>query len=138
MRIVAKASLFRSTVVFLAILLGSGAATAGVTSIDVDPNADLSPQRDEATINGSIGCDLAEAVDLVVYVIQTGGRLLNIGIANDNVTCADQGGNFSAAFSIPVPAIDGLNYRPGPATVLVKANSTSNTYEKGFKTKLQP
>lgn len=139
MRTICKGFVFKGVLTLVVVLLASRVASAAVTSIDVDPNADLNPQRTEATINGSIGCDSAETVAVLIYVIQTAGRLLNIGIFSGTATCVDQGGgNFLGGFSIVVPAIDGLKYRPGPATVVVKATDATNDYEKGFKTKLLP
>jgi hypothetical protein len=133
-----RVSKFGPLVALLAILLTGGVATAAVTAIDVDPTADLNQQKTVATITGSIECDAAATVNILVYVIQTGGRLLNIGIYSGSTACADQGGTFAGDYSIDVPAIQNLHYKAGPATVIVKANDGTSDYEMGFKTKLHP
>jgi hypothetical protein len=136
-----RISKFGLLIALLAILLSGRMATAAIITIDVDPTADLTQGRSVATITGSIECDVAAAtVNILVYVIQTGGRLLNIGIYSGSTACAGPvGGPYSGDFSIPVPAIQGLQYKSGPATVIVKANDGSGTdYEMGFKTRLHP
>jgi hypothetical protein len=82
---------------------------------------------------------------MTVYIFQSVGRLINIGIGTAAFTCS--GG--SDVSTVDVSAIPGLKFQPGPATLLVSIAITSpddgdpttpetTTFSNGAKVKLHP
>jgi hypothetical protein len=80
---------------------------------------DLSADRTSATVSVSAQCDpLTQGASgtLSVYILQSVGRLINIGIGNGTVTCD----NTATPQDVTVNAISGLTFQPGPATMLIR------------------
>jgi hypothetical protein len=95
---------------------------------------DLSDLRDSAEILVTVDCLASTTTGQIntatvsVYIFQSVGRLLNIGTGTypppppppllpvEPLTCGD--GTESAI--VTVKAIPGLNFQPGPATILIK------------------
>jgi hypothetical protein len=135
MRCLPKFSLFRSTIALVGVLLIAGAAVADITSLAIDLTGDLSPDRTQATISGTVQCTATESATITVHVYQPSGRLLNIGVGTGSpVTCT--GG--SDIWTVQATAIPGLKFKPGPTTVVVSASTASATTEVGAKVNLHP
>jgi hypothetical protein len=129
-----------------AVLFTAGAAVAADPTVTVDPNGDLNgPPRNVATVSITTQCTLDDTVAMTVYIFQSVGRLINIGIGTAAFTCS--GG--SDVSTVDVSAIPGLKFQPGPATVLVRiaitgpdpadATKTVTTFsDTGAKVKLHP
>jgi hypothetical protein len=106
------------------------AAAAGqsqaATELSVSGSGDLAPNRGSAVIPISIQCDQAtgqgesKTASLTVYLFQSVGRLINIGVSKASDTAAPQCTGNSAIVNVEVFGIPGLKFQPGPATVLIK------------------
>ena len=104
---------------------------------------DLSPDRTSATVTVTVQCDSAiETATLSVYIFQPSGRLLNIGIGNPPVTCTNPA--IDQEIVVTVNAIQGLAFKPGPATLLTRLTTVNTTTleqtvsESGFRVDLHP
>jgi hypothetical protein len=99
-------------------------AFADTNSLQIDGNGNLSHSRNSATLTGTIACDAGESGTLTVHIYQSVGRLINIGTGNvASVTCNGNSGVWSAT----VNAIPGLQFQPGPATVVVRSVTSMTT-----------
>ncbi len=66
-------------------LAGAGSASAAVTSISIDPTAQLSPGRQAVALSGSITCSQAEFVSLQGQLLQ--GQTRAAGTFGGSVMC---------------------------------------------------
>jgi hypothetical protein len=139
---------FRLAMALAAVLFTAGAAVAADPTVTVDPNGDLNGPRTIATVSITTQCTLAtgQSAAMTVYIFQSVGRLINIGIVNNLVPTCDGTDQVSL---VDVSAIPGLKFQPGPATVLVSIAITSpddgdpatpetTTFSSGAKVKLHP
>jgi len=136
---------FKAAVVLAAVLFTNGAAVAADPTVTVDPNGNLNGPRDIATVSITTQCTLAtgQSAAMTVYIFQSVGRLINIGVANLVPTCG-------TGQDVDVSAIPGLKFQPGPATLLVSIaitttdtattppTTTVTTFSTGAKVKLHP
>jgi hypothetical protein len=132
-------------IALMAILLSSEVVSAVTNDLTVDPTADLASNRTEATVTGVIECTKGTSsgtASITVYIFQSVGRLLNIGIESLATPLNCTGEGFSDPWQVTVNAISGLRFQPGPATVIVKVATAVDgiadpaTTEKGFKVRL--
>ncbi len=137
---------FKAAVVLAAVLFTAGVASAA-TTVTVDPDGDLNGPRTIATVSITTQCTLgvSDTAAMTVYIFQSVGRLINIGVVNAVPTC-DGTDHVSL---VDVSAIPGLKFQPGPATLLVRvaitgpdpadATKTVTTFSDfGAKVKLHP
>jgi hypothetical protein len=136
---------FRLAMALAAVLFTAGAAVAADPTVTVDPNGNLNGPRDIATVSITTQCTLAtgQSAAMTVYIFQSVGRLINIGVANLVPTCG-------TGQDVDVAAIPGLKFQPGPATLLVSIAITTTdtattppttivtTFSTGAKVKLHP
>ena len=136
---------FRLAMALAAVLFTAGAAVAAEPTVTVDPNGNLNGPRDIATVSITTQCTLesGQSAAMTVYIFQSVGRLINVGIVNLVPTCDGIGQD------VAVSAIQGLKFQPGPATLLVSIAITSpddgdpttpetTTFSNGAKVKLHP
>jgi hypothetical protein len=122
----------------LAVVLFSAGAVAADTT--VDPNGDLNGPRTVATVSITTQCTSGDTAALTVYIFQSVGRLINIGIGNAAPTCTT---GVDVVSSVDVAAIPGLKFQPGPATLLVHTETddglgTITKSDSGAKVTLKP
>ena len=131
-----------------ALLLTSAASPALAATIGVTGDGDLSPDRTSAELTITVQCDApvnvgdTKTTTLSVHLLQSVGRLINIGIGSEPITCD---GN-QANVIVDVNAIPGLKFQPGPATVVLRlteattdstgATTPTTTTESGAKISL--
>ena len=108
-------------------------------------SGDLSPDRTSVTVTVAAQCDsLTQGTEgsLSVYIFQPSGRLLNLGLGSDTVTCDNPVTVQSK--DVVVNAVDGLAFKPGPATLLIRFTTTDQTTgdavvsESGARIDLRP
>jgi hypothetical protein len=132
-------------IALMTVLLSGEVVSAVTNDLTVDPTADLASNRTEATVTGAIECTKGTTdgtASITVYIFQSVGRLLNIGIESlaTPLNCTD--GGVADPWQVTVNAISGLRFQPGPATVIVKVQTAVDgvpdpiTTEKGFKVRL--
>jgi hypothetical protein len=133
----------------------ASAPVDAATSVGVSGTGDLAANRASAELTLSVQCDgpanegELKTATLTIYLFQSVGRLINIGVGTGPVTCDGNSGNET----IDVDAIPGLKFQPGPATVLIKLTeqttiqgqtpetqtvTNSTTTESGGKVNLRP
>ena len=96
---------------------------------------DLSPARDSVVVKIPVDCDAVpvgstdtKSEALSVKIFQSVGRLLNIGTASVSSTLLQPICTGSPTeIEVTVKAIPGLNFQPGPATILIKLTETTTT-----------
>lgn len=134
-----------------ALLLTSAAVPALAATIGVTGTGDLSPNRTSVELTITLQCDApvnvgdVKTATLSVHLLQSVGRLINIGIGSDPTIICD--GN-QANVIVDVNAIPGLKFQPGPATVVLRlteattdvnnATAPAITTESGAKISLRP
>jgi len=144
MGVVSKLPLFRPTVALLVILLTGGVASAVTNDLTVEAT-DLEQNRTAAKVTGRIECTTGTTTgtaNMTVYIFQSVGRLLNIGIGTIDSPVNCSGAGASDSWEVTVNAIEGLRFQPGPATVLIRVETTVDgtveaPSEKGFKARLK-
>jgi hypothetical protein len=114
---------FRGLVTLLAILLSNGLATAATEVTNVQPNADF--QNDTIVVDASVDC--AAVGDLVVFEA-TQGQGRHTAIAVFELPCTSIA-TVPGPFSLPV--FEGLKFRSGPFTLLVRIFNADGTFAKG-------
>src|SRR3990170_1615702 len=135
---------FRLAMALAAVLFTAGAAVAAAPTVTVDPNGHLKTgpngPRTVATVSITTQCTFDQSATLTVYIFQSVGRLINIGIGTAAFTCS--GG--SDVSTVDVSAIPGLKFQPGPATLIVHTETTDpvtfaiTKSDTGAKVKLHP
>jgi len=132
---------FRLAMALAAVLFTAGAAVAAAPTVTVDPNGDLNgPPRNVATVSITTQCTLDDTAAMTVYIFQSVGRLINIGVGTVAAfTCSGD----SDVSTVDVSAIPGLKFQPGPATLLVHTETddglgTITKSDSGAKVKLRP
>ena len=127
-----KVSIFFTGVfALMAVLLTSGMASAVTGVTNVQPNADYQNGNTEIVVDASIVCENAN--DLVVFeATQTQGR--NIGIGVFEHLCLGAG---TVAGPFTIPAFDGLTFRSGPFTLLVRIFDADGKFANGQGFKLK-
>jgi hypothetical protein len=114
---------FRGVVTLLAILLFTGLATAQTEVTNVQPNADY--ENGNVIVDASVDC--AAVGDLVVFeATQNQGR--HTGIAVFELPCTSIA-TIPGPFSLTV--FEGLKFRSGPFTLLVRIFDTAGAFAKG-------
>jgi hypothetical protein len=141
----------KRALVLAAVLTLTGTAWAKPKSAPPGVSGDLSSDRTIATVTISdqqcspVASDPTASETLSVYIFQSVGRLINIGIGNgtdaDAVPC--DGTPYDR--TIDVYAIQGLSFQPGPATMLIRVTAPDPldatktiVSEKGFQVNLHP
>jgi hypothetical protein len=127
---------FKLALVFATVLTTAAIAGAATT---VDPIGDLDGPRTKATVSITTDCTDGQSSTMTVYIFQSVGRLINIGIGTVTFTCL--GGNNVS--TVDVFAIPGLKFQPGPATLLVHTETddglgTITKSDSGAKVTLKP
>ena len=120
-----KMTALKRALAVAAVLAMASTASAKKPS-DSGVSGDLSPDRTSATVTVSATCDSATqgtTGTLSVYIFQSAGRLINIGIGSGTITCNNPA--TSQEQEITVTAVDGLAFRPGPATLLIRLTTTN-------------
>ena len=120
---------FRGAVALAAVLTISGTAAAKRNPNMGGASADLSADRKTVTVNVVPQCHTAPvvpgsslSVDYSIYIFQSHGRLINIGIGSaEALECSATTG------AVQVEAIEGLTFQPGPATMIVKLTTYQTT-----------
>jgi hypothetical protein len=98
------------------------ASNGGGTTVD------MSADRKTVTVNVTPTCHAATVpgatltAEYSIYIFQSVGRLINIGIGNGEVSCTAL-----TPTGIEVEAIEGLTFQPGPATMIVKFTTIQTT-----------
>jgi hypothetical protein len=125
MKAAMKMTSLKRALALAAVLVLAGAGTASAKKPSAGPGAtgDLSADRTSTTVSVSQQCapssdPLAPPTSgtVSVYILQSVGRLINIGIGNGSVPC--DGATLTQ--DITVNAIPGLAFQPGPATMLIR------------------
>lgn len=125
MRKVFKSMFFTGVIALLAVLLTSGMASAVTGVTNVQPNADFQNGNTVIVVDASIVCE--NAGDLVVFeATQTQGRHIGIGVLEHLCSGA---GTIDGPFTIPV--FEGLKFRNGPFTLLVRIFDTGGAFVNG-------
>ena len=110
-------------IALLTVLLSVGVASAVTEVTNVQPNADF--QNDNIVVDGSIVCETIG--DLVVFeATQSQGRHTGVGVLE--VPCASVA-TVDGPFTILV--FEGLSFRSGPFTLLVRIFDTNGLFLKG-------
>ena len=97
---------------------------------------DLSSARDSAIVMIPVVCATnplppganqtqTQSASVSVKIFQSVGRLINIGTGSADAACTSAGQLLNIA--VEVDAIDGLNFQPGPATILKTITQTVTT-----------
>jgi hypothetical protein len=147
MKATTKMTALKRALALAAVLALSGTGWAKPSSAPGVPG-DLSSDRTSATVSVSEQC--APPVDLLapptngtvsVYILQSVGRLINIGIGNGVAVPCD---GATLTQDVTVYAIPGLTFQPGPATMLIRFTATDPTdptktivSEQGFRVNLK-
>jgi len=125
---VSKWVLFKGVIALAAILLTSGmvgAQTPTPTVVDVQ-SADFQNGNTVVEITGSITCGtdgVNVLADIVVFeAVQNQGRLHAVGVLE--VPCAQSG-------PYVIPVFEGLKFRSGPFTLLVRILDSSGVFISG-------
>ena len=119
MEVKTKMTVLKRALVLAAVLALTGTASAKKATTGPGVSGDLSDDRTSATVSVSAQCDpvtQGTSGALSVYIFQSVGRLINIGIGSGTVTC----NNTATPQLITVNAIPGLGFQPGPATLLIR------------------
>ena len=127
----------KAAVILAAVLFTYGVAGATTT---VDPNGDLNGPRTVATVSITTQCTSGQSATLTVYIFQSVGRLINIGVGTVAAFTCSGGSDVS---TVDVAAIPGLKFQPGPATLLVHTETddglgTITKSDSGAKVTLKP
>lgn len=142
MKATKRITALKSALALAAVLAMSGAATAKQAS-NGGLSGTLSSDRTSATVTVTQQCDSVTpgtSGALSVYIFQSVGRLINIGIGSGTVPCT----NSPFSQDVIVNAIPGLNFQPGPATLLVRVTTLDplatqpTVSESGFTINLHP
>jgi hypothetical protein len=136
MHVISSLKGVNAAMVLAAVLFTAGVADATTT---INPDGDLNGPRTIATVSITTECTSGQSATLTVYIFQSVGRLINIGIGTAAFTCS--GG--SDVSTVDVSAIPGLKFQPGPATLLVHTETddglgTITKSDSGAKVKLHP
>ena len=141
---ISKLTGFRGAVALAAILTMNGAALAKKPDAGGVP-AQLSADRTSVDLSINYQCDPATTLNaqgsLSVYILQSVGRLINIGTYNANLSC---GTGLVTAQPVTVEAIDGLSFQPGPATLIYRFTTQDSVsliptvQESGARLNLHP
>jgi hypothetical protein len=123
-----KMKALKGAVALAAILAMTGSAFGKKNKIEGGIEADLSPERDIVTLTITPQCQIGtpgatSTADYSIYIFQSVGRLINIGIATGTgLSC-----NSTTPVQVEVPAIAGLTFQPGPATMISKFTTMETT-----------
>jgi hypothetical protein len=119
-----KMKALKGAVALAAILAMSGNAFGKKNGNGPGIPGSLSSNRLEVTVPMSDlpPCPVNTTATLSVYIIQSVGRLINIGTYSTAITCNGQATTFPDG--ITVEAFQGLSFQPGPATLLIRYTGT--------------
>lgn len=123
-----KMKALKGAVALAAILAMTGSAIAKKNKGGGGVEAVLSPERDSVTLSITPQCQQSTTIgatvsaDYSVYIFQSVGRLINIGIATGTLPCGS-----TTPVDVTVDAIDGLTFQPGPATMIMKFTTVETT-----------
>jgi hypothetical protein len=112
----------KGTLAVAAILAMSGSALAKKPSNAGGTSATLSSDRKTVIVNATPQCKAPTvqgstlAAEYSIYIFQSHGRLINIGIGTVDGDCI-------TPTAINVEAIEGLTFQPGPATMIMKVTT---------------
>ncbi|HWP60106.1 MAG TPA: hypothetical protein VNL14_19590 [Candidatus Acidoferrales bacterium] len=125
MRKVFKTVFLPGAAALLAVTLSAGTASAVTEVTNVQPNADYQAGGTQIVVDAEITCEAAG--DKVVFeAMQTQGRHIGVGVLE--VTCSTTG-TIDGPFTIDV--FDGLKFRSGPFTLLVKTFDVNGVFLNG-------
>jgi hypothetical protein len=131
MRKVFKSLFFTGGIALMAVLLTSGMASAVTAVTNVQPNADYQNGNTEIVVDASIVCENAN--DLVVFeAMQSQGRNFGVGVFEH--VCSGAG---TVAGPFTIHAFDGLTFRSGPFTLLVRIFDANGAFANGQGFKLK-
>jgi len=123
---VSKWALFKGVIALVAILLTSGMVVAQTPTVVDVQSADFQNGNTVVEITGSITCGndgVNPLADIVVFeAVQNQGRLHAVGVLE--VPCAQSG-------PYVIPVFEGLKFRSGPFTLLVKILNSSGVFISG-------
>jgi hypothetical protein len=114
-------------------MTGAVGQSDAATELGIAGTGDLAPNRASAVIPISVQCDGAasegesKTASLTVYLFQSVGRLINIGVSRVSETAVPECTGDSGIVDVEVFAIPGLKFQPGPATVLIKLTEQTTT-----------
>ena len=122
-----KMKALKGAVALAAILAMSGSAFGKKNNNGGGSQADLSDDRTTVTLSVTPQCQTSTTIgatlsaDYSVYIFQSVGRLINIGIATGSgLPCG-------STTPVDVKAVDGLTFQPGPATMILKFTTIETT-----------
>ena len=106
----------------------SGTAAAHVSSMGLDPTAQLSPGQQLVTVSGSVTCTEGESIGITARLIQGSAESqgFNPGMTGPQLVCTGTSQPWSIQFSSP----SGKLWHPGRASAGVSLCSSS--FEGGF------
>ena len=102
-------------------MTGDALAKKPANTGNAGATVDLSADRKTVTVNVTPQCHTPTVpggtltAEYSIYIFQSVGRLINIGIGDGEVSCTAL-----TPTGIVVDAIEGLTFQPGPATMIVK------------------
>ena len=113
-------------------MTGAAGQSHAATELGIAGTGDLAPNRGSAVVPISVQCDqasegISKTASLTVYLFQSHGRLINIGVSRADETAIPQCDGNAAIMDVEVFAIPGLKFQPGPATVLIKLTEQTTT-----------
>lgn len=142
MNAASKLASLKGAIVLAAVLAMSGSALAKKPASGVP--GQLSADRTSVEVTIGVLCDPATTLNvtgqLSVHILQSVGRLINVGIANADVTCTGS----ETDEVVTVEAIDGLTFQPGPATMIFRFTTQDSVtlaptvQERGSRLNLRP
>jgi hypothetical protein len=109
-------------------MTGNALAKKPASTGNAGAAVDLSADRKTVTVNVTPQCHTPTvpggtlSAEYSIYIFQSVGRLINIGIGNGDVSCTAL-----TPTGIEVDAIEGLTFQPGPATMIVKFTTFQTT-----------
>ena len=93
-----------------------GGISATLSSDRKTVTVDATPQCAQPTVPPAQGATSTLSAEYSIYIFQSHGRLINIGIGNDEGDC-------TTPKQVTVEAIEGLTFQPGPATMIMKVTT---------------
>lgn len=142
MHATSKMARLKGAIAVAAVLAMTGSALAKKPASGTP--GQLSPDRTSVDVTIGVMCDPATTLNgigqLSVHILQSVGRLINVGIANADVTCTGA----ETAEAVTVEAIEGLTFQPGPATLIFRFTTRDSVtlldtvQERGSRLNLHP
>ncbi len=107
----------------------AGSASAAVSTITIDSDAQLSPGRMHATLTGTVTCDAGSTASLTGRIVQTKSAT---GSGQTSVTCSGEAQPYaidvSTAGGFPFPLPSSGVFKPGKANAQVSSFSCDPSF----------